>query len=78
MAKTICECGTDHATIKATPELWNACELLGYQVLEADGDEPAERYEVRNCPTGGTMYLLVWSSSGAAASPASATVSAPA
>lgn len=62
MNKAVCGCGVDHATIKASEELFAACELIGFQVVEADDYGPAERIEVRNCVHGGTMYRELWRS----------------
>jgi hypothetical protein len=35
-------CGEQHE--------WDALRSIGIQVLPADGDDPEERYDLRNCP----------------------------
>lgn len=53
------KCTADHRALKADPSLWITLELIGVQVIEADGDEPEERLELRNCNCGSTLCLKV-------------------
>jgi hypothetical protein len=45
-----------HELLKLDDAAWSALELLGYQSWPADGYEPEERFEVRNCSCGSTLY----------------------
>jgi hypothetical protein len=51
-----------HAALAADDEAWSRLELAGYQVVEADGDEPECRQEVRFCACGSTLARRATSS----------------
>lgn len=51
--KTCSTCGA-----RLTAAAWAALPLIGTQAIEADGDEPAETFEVRNCACGSSLGLV--------------------
>ncbi len=52
-----CACGYSHDVLKSTPALWASLAYIGVQRIDADETGPAEAYELRNCPAGGTISV---------------------
>ena len=53
-------CSTErHARLKADPELWAHLPHAGRQYVPADQDGPEFTAELRNCPCGSTLCLVV-------------------
>lgn len=48
-----------HEALKADPVAWPALRLIGVQRFEAEGDEPAEALEMRNCHCQSTICKVV-------------------
>lgn len=51
---TVCPVSV-HEALKHS-DRWPTLRLLGVQLVDADESGPAERYEVRNCACGSTLY----------------------
>lgn len=51
----------EHQVGKLDEAFWKSLAIAGcgLQVLPAYRDEPEERYEVRNCGCGSTLYRLI-------------------
>lgn len=47
-----------HEALKHSPA-WITLPLIGLQVIEAYGEEPEERYQLRNCSCGSTLCKRV-------------------
>lgn len=48
-----------HLALVSDDVAWGKLELAGYQDVEADGDDPAYRVEVRYCACGSTLARRV-------------------
>lgn len=45
--------------MKRDDAAWSKLQWIGLQVIEAYGDEPEERFELRNCSCGSTLCKRV-------------------
>lgn len=60
-AEPACRCPAPHDVLKATPELWQqlAPSAGGNQVVADDEDGPGFVVELRDCPCGSTLGVIL-------------------